>query len=166
MSEYNDAIQRAQRLTVAREQLLLTGSCANSLISLQVDDLQIYLRWLVTHFYSTKAYTHFMKLLEWFPYLINKSLQQEPTSQDSSSAMADKRVSSTVESETTRAKSSLSNLSSNRILDNVYLSSPNALVPTEDLLNGISYCKLFYLIFHPNLNIQIEISIFFLNSVK
>jgi hypothetical protein len=74
MSEYNDTLKRSQRLSVARETLMQTNSCAQALTAIQNDDMEIYMRWLVCHFYSQKSFTASMKQLEWLPYQISVEL--------------------------------------------------------------------------------------------
>ncbi len=156
MSEYNDAVQRAQRLSVAREAILSTNSCSSAILSLQTDDLEIYLRWLISHFYSIKSYIHFMKLLEWFPYFINnlndgqkdkqKAKSQSQLSHrqqqmdDLSSMKSSTNFSTFIGKYEERKSFSESNRYSN-ILDKIYLESTNAIVPTDENLNAISFCK-------------------------
>jgi hypothetical protein len=74
LSEYNDAYQRLNRLNSSRESLLYkpsssSAAAANVPLCLQSDDLIYYLKWLISHLYSQKNYLHFIKLVEWFPYL-------------------------------------------------------------------------------------------------
>lgn len=71
MSDYNDSIQRSQRLSAARDQFLGTGSCAQCLNIVSPDDIEIYLRWLISHFHSQKYFIQCMKVLEWLPYSMN-----------------------------------------------------------------------------------------------
>jgi hypothetical protein len=71
LAEYNDALKRAQRLNIAREHLLQTNSCAQAITSIQNDDMEIYMRWLVCHFYAQKSFVHSMKQLEWLPYQVS-----------------------------------------------------------------------------------------------
>ena len=60
MSEYNDCLSRAQRLSVARESHLAGNN--TSLLSVKIDDLLIYLRWLVCHLHSIKMFNQFMRV--------------------------------------------------------------------------------------------------------
>ena len=59
MSEYNDCLARAQRLSVARESYLAGNS--NALLSVKIDDAVIYLRWLICHLHSMKTFNQFMQ---------------------------------------------------------------------------------------------------------
>ena len=61
MSEYNDCLQRAQRLSVARESYL-TGNLGNAVSAINIDDLMIYLRWLVCHLHAIKKFTQYLKV--------------------------------------------------------------------------------------------------------
>ena len=60
MSEYNDCIARAQRLGVAREAHLAKSKTAAQAV--QLDDLLIYLRFLVCHLHSVKRLHQYMKV--------------------------------------------------------------------------------------------------------
>ena len=68
LSDYNDAIQRANRLNAVREAILNTGSCASSISAIQTEDVCIYLRWLICHFYSQKVFMQALKMIEWLPF--------------------------------------------------------------------------------------------------
>lgn len=57
-SEYEDAVQRARRLSASREKIL-TGR-GNPVRMLTQDDVVIYLRWLVCHLHSVKNIHHFL----------------------------------------------------------------------------------------------------------
>ena len=61
MSEYNDCVARAQRLSVARE-LYMEGKAGNALLYVRQDDILIYLRWLVCHTHSTKKFNQYMRV--------------------------------------------------------------------------------------------------------
>ncbi|CAH1785032.1 unnamed protein product [Owenia fusiformis] len=63
MSEYNDATQRAERLSVAKESVLAGNE--NAAQAMKLDDMMIYLRWLVCHFNATKRFNQFMKTMQW-----------------------------------------------------------------------------------------------------
>lgn len=67
MSDYNDSIKRAERLSTARESLLLNGSCTSAYGSIDKEDLEIYLRWLICHFYSQRTFQQAIKTIEWLP---------------------------------------------------------------------------------------------------
>ncbi|KAK2144748.1 hypothetical protein LSH36_734g02004 [Paralvinella palmiformis] len=65
MFEYNDCLQRAQRLSAARESFMYKDN--NALLILNKDDVLIYLRWLVCHLHSVKRFNQFMRVLQWLP---------------------------------------------------------------------------------------------------
>lgn len=59
-SEYEDAAQRARRLSASRENILTgRGNPANLLCQ---DDVVIYLRWLVCHLHSVQTVHNFLKV--------------------------------------------------------------------------------------------------------
>lgn len=59
-SEYEDAVQRARRLSVSREKILTgRGNPANLLCQ---DDVVIYLRWLVCHLHSVQTVHNFLRV--------------------------------------------------------------------------------------------------------
>jgi len=60
MEEYNDCVTRAQRLSVARESFLAGDTL--SVASVRVDDLFIYVRWLVTHLTSVRLFHQYLKV--------------------------------------------------------------------------------------------------------
>lgn len=61
MSEYSDAIARAKRLSVAHEALVMGKPLVTeSLVTLE--DMQIYTRWLVSHYRSVKHIHSFLKV--------------------------------------------------------------------------------------------------------
>jgi len=61
MDEYNDCVNRAQRLSIARESFLAGDTL--SVASVRVDDLFIYLRWLVTHLASVRLFHQYLKVV-------------------------------------------------------------------------------------------------------
>jgi len=61
MAEYNDCVSRAQRLSVARESFLAGDNL--SVTSVRVDDLFIYLRWLVTHLTTVRQFHQYLKVI-------------------------------------------------------------------------------------------------------
>ncbi|XP_059209492.1 putative uncharacterized protein C6orf183 [Centropristis striata] len=64
-SEYEDAVQRARRLSVSREKILTgRGNTANLLTQ---DDVLIYLRWLVCHLHSVHTIHNFLGVLHYIP---------------------------------------------------------------------------------------------------
>lgn len=52
MVRYDDALNRARRLSVARDYILANKNLPTGLV--QCDDVLIYLQWLVYHFHTTK----------------------------------------------------------------------------------------------------------------
>lgn len=60
MEEYNDAVQRAARLSVARESFL-TGK-KNPVNVVTQEDLMIYTQWLVCHLHSLKGIHRFLQV--------------------------------------------------------------------------------------------------------
>ncbi|CAH2252244.1 Hypothetical predicted protein [Pelobates cultripes] len=65
MLEYNDSLQRAQRLSVAREHMI-TGQ-KNSLYLVTMEDLVIYLQWLICHLHSVKHIHRYIQTLQYLP---------------------------------------------------------------------------------------------------
>ncbi|KAM3930901.1 uncharacterized protein C6orf183 [Leptodactylus fuscus] len=65
MQEYADSVQRAQRLSVARE-CLLTGQ-KNSINLMTQEDLTIYMQWLICHLHSVKPIYSYVKILQHLP---------------------------------------------------------------------------------------------------
>ncbi|XP_019133387.2 uncharacterized protein si:ch73-242m19.1 [Larimichthys crocea] len=64
-SEYEDAVQRARRLSASREKILTgRGNPANLLAQ---DDVVIYLRWLVCHLHSVQHVHNFLTVLHYIP---------------------------------------------------------------------------------------------------
>ena len=60
MSEYNDCLMRAQRLASAREAFLAKSNSA--VYDIRLDDLYIYLRYLVCHLHSLKRFNQYLKV--------------------------------------------------------------------------------------------------------
>ena len=60
MKEYNDCLERAQRLSVARESYLLKS--AGAVNAIKLEDIMIYLRWLVCQLHASKKFTQYMKV--------------------------------------------------------------------------------------------------------
>jgi hypothetical protein len=131
LSEYNDAVQRANRLAAAHEAYLNGNISHNLLGAVQLEDVEIYLRWLITNFYSLKSYMHFMKLLEWFP-LIDSTLSKNVTLVDSTIASS-KFSGKHVDSKQYSTKS-------HGTIDYLYLPTTTPLLPTEDTINALSFC--------------------------
>ncbi|XP_004674132.1 PREDICTED: transmembrane protein FLJ37396 [Condylura cristata] len=65
MQEYNDALQRAERLSVARENLLMGKSNPPNLVT--QEDLTIYTKWLVCHLHSLRTVHHYLQALQYLP---------------------------------------------------------------------------------------------------
>ncbi|XP_043856794.1 uncharacterized protein LOC122753467 [Dromiciops gliroides] len=65
MQEYNDAVQRAERLAVARENLL-TGKINPGHLVTQ-EDLVIYTKWLVCHLHSLRNIHSYLRVLQYLP---------------------------------------------------------------------------------------------------
>ncbi|XP_006840055.1 PREDICTED: uncharacterized protein LOC102811325 [Chrysochloris asiatica] len=70
MQEYNDTVQRAERLSVARENFLMGKNNPPNLVT--QEDLTIYTRWLVCHLQSLKMIHHYLQALKYLP--ISKAL--------------------------------------------------------------------------------------------
>ncbi|XP_061178732.1 uncharacterized protein LOC133187394 [Saccostrea echinata] len=65
MAEYHDSVQRAHRLSLAREDLLCgTEQVVNEV---KIEDILIYLRWMVCHFHSMKRVNQYLRVLKWLP---------------------------------------------------------------------------------------------------
>jgi len=60
MEQYNDAVQRAARLSAARESFP-TGK-KNPVNVVILEDLMIYTRWLVCHLHSLKGIHNFLQV--------------------------------------------------------------------------------------------------------
>ncbi|XP_057617901.1 uncharacterized protein LOC130869617 [Chionomys nivalis] len=65
MREFNDAVQRAERLSVARENFLMGKSNPPNLVT--PEDLTIYTRWLVCHLHSLRPIHHYLQALQYLP---------------------------------------------------------------------------------------------------
>ncbi|XP_064633719.1 uncharacterized protein LOC135491668 [Lineus longissimus] len=65
MTEYHDCLSRTQRLSVAREAHL--AGMNNASPAVKMDDLLIYLRWLICHLHAIKKFNQFARVLQWFP---------------------------------------------------------------------------------------------------
>lgn len=153
MSDYNDSLQRAQRLSVAREFLLNTNSCSPAITSIENEDIEIYLRWLISHFYSQKSFQQAIKLLEWLPYQLSRE-HFSSSAHDQSDMSSSSVLSNNTNLEVTNANdkvinnnnnnSTLSSMLNNKFkhLDNIYLPNSNLLMPRDEILNTISFSKL------------------------
>ncbi|XP_012877821.1 PREDICTED: transmembrane protein FLJ37396 [Dipodomys ordii] len=65
LQEYNDAVQRAERLSVARENFLMGKNHPPHLVT--QEDLTIYTRWLVCHLHSLRAIHQYLQTLQYLP---------------------------------------------------------------------------------------------------
>uniref|UniRef100_A0A8C5QPJ6 DUF4549 domain-containing protein n=1 Tax=Leptobrachium leishanense TaxID=445787 RepID=A0A8C5QPJ6_9ANUR len=65
MQEYNDSVQRGQRLSVAREHILMGQKNSPNLVT--VEDLVIYLQWLICHLHSVKHIQLYIQTLQYLP---------------------------------------------------------------------------------------------------
>lgn len=70
MQEFNDSVQRAQRLSVARENFLVGKNNPPDLVT--PEDLAIYTRWLVCHLQALGTVHHYLQALQYLP--ISKAL--------------------------------------------------------------------------------------------
>lgn len=62
MQEYNDALQRAERLSVARENFLMGKNNPSNLVT--QEDLTIYTKWFVCHLHSLRTIHHYLQVCE------------------------------------------------------------------------------------------------------
>ncbi|XP_027959932.1 putative uncharacterized protein C6orf183 [Eumetopias jubatus] len=65
MQEYNDAVQRAERLSVAREHFLMGKNNPSNLVT--QEDLTIYTKWFVCHLHSLRTIHHYLQSLQYLP---------------------------------------------------------------------------------------------------
>ncbi|XP_023694884.2 uncharacterized protein [Paramormyrops kingsleyae] len=65
MSEYEDSTQRVQRLAPSREKVLLGKGSSINMVTLE--DLVIYLQWLVCYLHSVKTVHGFLRELQYLP---------------------------------------------------------------------------------------------------
>ncbi|XP_028624884.1 uncharacterized protein LOC114622640 [Grammomys surdaster] len=78
MQELSDSVQRAERLSAARENCLMGKNNRPDLVT--PEDLTIYTRWLVCHLHSLRTIHHYLQALQYLP--VSKELR-----------LADKQVS-------------------------------------------------------------------------
>lgn len=62
MREYSDALQRAERLSVAQENFLMGKNNPPNLVT--QEDLTIYTKWLVCHLHSLRTIHHYLQVRE------------------------------------------------------------------------------------------------------
>ncbi|KAM6181754.1 uncharacterized protein O8D03_000195 [Erethizon dorsatum] len=65
MQEYSDAVQRAERLSVARENFLMGKNNPPDLVT--QEDLTIYTKWLVCHLHSLRTIHNYLQALQYLP---------------------------------------------------------------------------------------------------
>lgn len=82
MAEYQDALDRARRLAIAREAALAGTESAMNVVTL--DDLLIYTRSLICQLHSVKRIHAFLKIIEWLPYSHPNSIQLHPSKVETS----------------------------------------------------------------------------------
>jgi hypothetical protein len=148
--------------------MLSNNSCLNAVSSVQPEDLHIYQRWLISHFLSQKSYQQAIKILEWLPLEMSieklvKNLDKSSAENSSSSssffddfrsdyggkkAMEESTTSSPPNNDDSEHKDrNMSGvkrllLTQTKFLDNIFLSTPNAVVPRDEILNSISFSNI------------------------
>ena len=60
LSEYNDSLHRARRLAASADSHVTKRITPN--VTIDSDDVMIYLRWLVTHLHNTKTSAAFISV--------------------------------------------------------------------------------------------------------
>ncbi|XP_052020238.1 uncharacterized protein LOC127669996 [Apodemus sylvaticus] len=65
MQEFNDSVQRAERLSVARENFLMGKTNRPDFVT--PEDLMIYTRWLVCHLHTLGTVHHYLQALQYLP---------------------------------------------------------------------------------------------------
>lgn len=75
--EYQDSLERATRMSSIHEAYLTNSAIPYDVI--KNEDLDIYTKWLVTHFHSTKKIHAFLQYIQWIPhkYLQLDAIYQE-----------------------------------------------------------------------------------------
>ncbi|XP_076468617.1 uncharacterized protein LOC143299362 isoform X2 [Babylonia areolata] len=66
MNEYHDCVQRAYRLSSVKEKHM-AGKDEVNVTAVTMEDLLIYLRWLVCHLHAMKHFNQYLKVLQWLP---------------------------------------------------------------------------------------------------
>lgn len=61
MNEYKDCLQRAQRLSAVRE-AHISGKGDIAMQAVTMEDLLIYLRWLVCHLHAIKHFNQYLRV--------------------------------------------------------------------------------------------------------
>nr|XP_045011483.1 uncharacterized protein LOC101610720 [Jaculus jaculus] len=72
LQELSDAVQRAERLSAARENFLMGKSNPPNLVT--QEDLTIYTKWLVCHLHSLRTIHHYLQTLQYLPFSKGLSL--------------------------------------------------------------------------------------------
>ncbi|XP_041043277.1 uncharacterized protein LOC121277708 [Carcharodon carcharias] len=75
MKEYDDAVQRARRLSAARECLLTETGNASKFVT--QEDVVIYLQWLVCHLHSLTTIHGYLRVLQYLPMSHNVEVTPE-----------------------------------------------------------------------------------------
>ncbi|XP_061479532.1 uncharacterized protein LOC133383234 isoform X2 [Rhineura floridana] len=76
MQEYDDAVQRAARLSIARTNFLAGKENPTNLVT--QEDLAIYTQWLVCHLHSLKAIHNFLQVLQYLPVSHREETDRHP----------------------------------------------------------------------------------------
>nr|XP_034965157.1 uncharacterized protein LOC118082199 isoform X2 [Zootoca vivipara] len=76
MQEYNDAVQRAARLSSARENFLAGRENPTNLVT--QEDLAIYTQWLVCHLHSLKTIHSYLQVLQYLPVSHRIEINRHP----------------------------------------------------------------------------------------
>ncbi|XP_053237610.1 uncharacterized protein LOC128410420 isoform X11 [Podarcis raffonei] len=76
MQEYNDAVQRAARLSSARENFLAGKENPTNLVT--QEDLTIYTQWLVCHLHSLKTIHNYLQVLQYLPVSHRMEINRHP----------------------------------------------------------------------------------------
>lgn len=63
VNEYNDCVDRAQRLSEAKESMMCGGD--GGVMAVRMEDMLIYLRWLVCHLHSLRMAHQYIRILKW-----------------------------------------------------------------------------------------------------
>lgn len=60
VTEYNDCVDRAERLSDAKESMLCGGD--GGIMSVKLEDILIFLRWLVCHLHSLRMVHQYLRV--------------------------------------------------------------------------------------------------------
>ncbi|WAR27022.1 hypothetical protein MAR_012726 [Mya arenaria] len=88
LMEYNDCVQRANRLSVSRETYMCKKDYALGV--LEMEDLLIYLRWLICNLHSTKRFNQYLRVIQWMHVLHKNEVAppKEDLDEEESSSVA------------------------------------------------------------------------------